>query len=339
MRMKKKILLTGDRPTGKLHFGHYIGSLKSRFEMQKDCETYIMVADAQAATDNFDNIDKVRENIYEVVCDYLAVGIDPKESHIFIQSMIPELAELTMYYMNIVSIQLIGQNPTVKAECKMRGYNESIPAGFYLYPIYQVADITAFQADIVPVGRDQTPMLELTRHVARRFNQLYKQDIITIPEAVYPNIDFNVPGIDGQKMSKSLGNAISLGDDEAKVIKMIKRMKSDENRKSLSDPGDPDNAVAFTYLDLFDDDKAAVEKLKDDYRAGGLPDKVVKERLTEVLLTFLKPIRERREEVAKDKEMIYNILKEGTEMARARASKTLVEVKQAMGISYDFMGL
>ena len=197
--MSKKVLLTGDRPTGPLHMGHYIGSLRNRVKMQEDCETYIMIADAQAFTDNFGDIDKVRRNIFEVVCDYLAVGIDPEKSHIFIQSYIPELPELTLYYLNTVSIQRIGHNPTVKAEMKMRGFNESVPAGFYLYPIFQVADITAFGADYVPVGKDQMPMLELTRDVVRKFNEQFKKEVLVMPEGVYSGLGRTLPGCDGQK--------------------------------------------------------------------------------------------------------------------------------------------
>lgn len=335
----RKVILTGDRPTGALHIGHYIGSLKNRVEMQKDCETYIMVADTQAITDNFDDIKKVRDNIFEVVCDYLAVGIDPQYSNIFVQSYIPELPELTQYYLNTVTIQRIGHNPTVKAEMKMRGYTEGVPAGFYLYPIFQVADITAFGAHYVPVGKDQAPMMELTRDVVRRFNELYKKEVLVVPEGVYPGLGKTLPGHDGQKMSKSLNNAIYLSDDDDTIVKKVKKMKSDPNRKSLEDGGDPDQAIAFTYLDIFHPDKAKVEELKDHYRRGGLPDKVVKEETADILVNLIKPIRERRKKYSQNPDAVYDIINKGTEKARAKAAGTLSAVRDAMGINYEFMSV
>ncbi len=332
--MAKKVLLTGDRPTGPLHLGHYVGSLKNRIEMQGSHEVYIMIADAQALTDNFKDINKVRTNILEVAADYLAVGIDPELCNIFVQSCLPELPELTMYFLNLVTIQQIGHNPTVKAECKMRGFEESVPAGFYLYPIFQVADILAFQAHVVPVGPDQTPMLELARDVARKFNDLYKTKVFVTPEGVYPKMERTLPGFDGQKMSKSLGNAIYLGDAEADVIKKVKKMKSDENRSSPADPGDPEKAIAFTYLDFFDPETSFVDDLKERYRKGGLPDSAVKDRLIQVLLAFLKPIRERREMFHKDPEALFSILQRGTEKAKEKTLNTLSLAKKAMGIEY-----
>ncbi|MBS0584904.1 MAG: tryptophan--tRNA ligase [Verrucomicrobia bacterium] len=335
--MRRKILLTGDRPTGPLHLGHYVGSLKNRIAMQGETDLYVMIADAQAITDNFKDIQKVRTNILEVACDYLAVGLDPEKCHIFIQSCLSELPELTMYFLNLVSIQQIGHNPTVKAECKMRGFDESVPAGFYLYPIFQVADILAFQADIVPVGPDQTPMLELTRDVARKFNDLYKTKLFPTPQGVYPKMEKVLAGFDGQKMSKSLGNAIYLSDPETEVIKKVKKMKSDETRGSIKDPGDPEKAIAFSYLDSFDPDHSFVANLKEKYKEGGLPDSVIKERLIEVLLAFLKPIREKREVFHKDPEAVFSILERGTEKAKEKASQTLAQVKEAMGIRYSFI--
>lgn len=335
--MSKKVLLTGDRPTGPLHLGHYVGSLRSRLELQESAECFIMVADAQAVTDNFGNIEKVRSNVAEVALDYLAVGLEPEKVCMFVQSMVPELFELTAYYLNIYSIQRIMQNPTVKAECQMRGFDESIPAGFALYPISQVADITAFRADLVPVGRDQTPMIELTRDVVKKFSKVYKTDVLKTPKPIYPTLTTNLPGIDGVKMSKSLGNAIYLSDEPEAVIKKIKKMKSDPNRKGIEEPGDPAKAIAFTYLDEFDPDKALVEDLKEHYRAGGLADKVVKERLVEVLLDFLAPIREKRKTLEGDIESVYAILSEGTLKARGVAAETLDLVKGAMGIRYDFL--
>lgn len=333
--MKKKVLLTGDRPTGPLHIGHYFGSLSKRVELQESCETYIMIADAQAITDNHKDINKVKTNIHEVVCDYLAVGIDPQKSHIFIQSLLPQLPELTMYFLNLVTIQRIGHNPTVKAEVKSRGFDEGVPAGFYLYPIFQVSDIVAFQANLVPVGIDQMPMLELSRDIVRKFNELYKTDALVVPEGVFPKDEKTILGLDGQKMSKSLNNAIFLKDEEEEIIKKIKKMKSDPNRKSIEDPGDPDKAIAFSYLELFDLDSKHVEDLKRRYREGGMPDKVVKERLAEVMLDFLRPIRERRREFAKDRDFINKILSDGTNQAYEKANQTLTAVKKAMGIDYD----
>lgn len=330
----KKIVLTGDRPTGPLHLGHYVGSLKKRVELQEACETYIMLADAQAITDNYDDINKVRTNIHEVVCDYLAVGIDPRKSHIFIQSCVHELPELAMFYMNLVTIQHLGHNPTVKAECKMRGFNEGVPAGFYLYPIFQVADITAFKADLVPVGLDQAPMLELTRDIVRKFNTIYKKEVLVSPEAIYPNLKGALPGIDGQKMSKSLGNAISLSDEADVVLKKVKKIQSDPGRKSATDPGDPEKALAFSYLDIFDPDLLFVAELKDRYIRGTVSDKEVKDRLIEVLEAFLTPIRAKRKMYHSDREGVLAIIKEGTLIAKQKAAATLLEVRTAMGINY-----
>ena len=334
--MKKKVLLTGDRPTGALHLGHFIGSLKNRVQLQETCETYVMIADAQALTDNYDDVNKVKNSIHEVVSDYLAVGIDPSKTNIFIQSCIHELPELTMFYMNLVTIQHLGHNPTVKAETKMRGFKEGVPAGFYLYPIYQVADITAFKADIVPVGLDQAPMLELTRDIVRKFNTLYKTEVLVTPEALYPHLKGALPGVDGQKMSKSLGNAIYLSDEKEAIIAKVKKMKSDPGRLSVTDPGDPEKAIAFSYLDAFDPEKSFVEELKERYRKGTVSDKEVKERVIDVLDTFLDPIRTNRKQFYADKSHILSIIKEGTAQARTKAAQTLKGVRAAMGIDYSF---
>ena len=294
-----------------------------------------MIADAQAITDNYDDINKVKTSIHEVVCDYLAVGIDPKKSHIFIQSCVHELPELAMFYMNLVTIQHLGHNPTVKAECKMRGFNEGVPAGFYLYPIFQVADITAFKADLVPVGLDQAPMLELTRDIVRKFNTIYKKEVLVSPEAIYPNLKGALPGIDGHKMSKSLGNAISLGDEPDVVLKKIRKIQSDPSRTSATAPGDPEKAIAFTYLDVFDPEPQYVEELKDRYRRGTVSDKEVKDRLIEVIEAFLIPIRIKRKMFHSDREGVLDIVKEGTLLAREKAARTLLEVRTAMGINYS----
>lgn len=334
LRMKKKVILTGDRPTGPLHLGHYVGSLLKRCELQSSMETFIMLADAQAITDNFKDINKVRTNILEVACDYLAVGIDPKKSHIFIQSQLPALPELAMYYLNLVTIERIGHNPTVKQEVKLRGFKEGVPAGFYLYPLYQVADITAFQADIVPVGPDQAPMIELTRDIVRKFNDLYQTNALVMPEAVYPKGEKTLPGLDGQKMSKSLGNAIYLSDENDEIAKKVKKMKSDPSRTSIEMGGDPEKAIAFTYLDTFDRDEHALKTLKEHYQRGGLPDKVVKERVTEILIALIEPIRERRKTYRSDPEQVFAILKAGTQAAQVKTAHTLHLVKTAMGIEY-----
>ncbi|MCH9621717.1 MAG: Tryptophan--tRNA ligase 2 [Chlamydiia bacterium] len=335
--MKKKTLLSGDRPTGPLHIGHYIGTLKNRIKMQHEYETFIMVADSQAITDYYDNVSKVKQNVYDVVADYIACGIDPQLATIFIQSMIPQLPEITQYLMNVISINRIGHNPTVKTELKQKGFEESVPAGFYLYPIYQASDIIAFDADAVPVGVDQAPMVELTRDVVKKFNSQYSKEVFTEPEAVFAKIEKNLPGLDGNKMSKSLGNAIYLKDSRDEIVKKVKKMKSDASRTSISDPGNPDEAVAFSYLDHFDEDQAEVEKLKEQYRQGGIGDKVIKERTLEVLDAFIAPIRERRAELFEDKSYIEKVLREGTEVAFERAAATLKRQKAAMGLEYDFL--
>ncbi len=334
--MKKKIVLTGDRPTGPLHLGHYVGSLKKRKELQDSTDTFVMLADAQALTDNFDDVGKVRASIHEVVCDYLAVGIDPLKCSIFVQSCVHELPELAMYFMNLVTIQHLGHNPTVKAEMKMRGFDESVPAGFFLYPMYQVADITAFKADLVPVGHDQAPMLELTRFIVSKFNTTYRKDVLVAPEALFPSMKGSLQGLDGVKMSKSLGNAIYLSDETDVVVSKIKKIKSDPGRTSATSPGDPDKALAFSYLEQFDPDPTYVEKLKERYRLGTVSDKEVKDRLTEVLEAFLSEVRVKRKMVYSDVGYIQAILKKGTEKARERASATLSEVRSAMGINYGF---
>ncbi len=332
--MSRKIVLTGDRPTGPLHIGHLAGSLQKRLELQDSCDTYIMIADAQAIPDNVDDINKIRTNIFEVACDYLAVGLSPEKCCIFIQSTIPQLPELAMYYLNLVTIERIGHNPTVKQEVKSKSFKNGVPAGFYLYPLYQVADITAFQANFVPVGKDQTPMIELTRDIVRKFNDTYKTNILIEPQAIYSKLNKTLPGIDGQKMSKSLGNAIYLSDEEDIVIKKIKKIKSDPLKISVDDCGDPDNVIAFTYLDIFDKDIGVVNDLKNRYRQGGLPDRVVKDRLIEVLLSLLKPIRENRKIYHSNRDQIYEILKLGTNIAIEKAKSTLNQVKSAIGISY-----
>ena len=338
--MSKKIILTGDRPTGKLHIGHFVGSLKNRVELQNsgEFETYIMIADAQALTDNAKNPEKVRENVLEVALDYLAVGIDPAKTTIFIQSQIPELPELAMFYANLVSIARLERNPTVKTEIKQKNFGEGVPSGFVFYPISQAADITAFKATHVPVGEDQLPMIELTREIARSFNQTYGQEVLVEPEAILPpaGIERRLPGINGldAKMSKSLNNGIYLGDSFEEMRDKVMKMYTDPDHIRVEDPGKIEGNVVFAYLDVFAKDKEKVAEMKAHYQRGGLGDVAVKKYLIEVLDEILKPIREHRAELAKNPEKVYEILRAGNEKARLQTSKTLAEVKRAMKINY-----
>ncbi|PRX19641.1 tryptophanyl-tRNA synthetase [Orenia metallireducens] len=328
-----KIILTGDRPTGQLHLGHYVGSLENRVKLQNDYKQFVMIADTQALTDNADNPLKVRKNILEVVLDYLAVGIDPKISTIFIQSLVPELAELNMYYLNLVTVNRLKRNPTVKNEIEQKAFKESIPAGFLTYPVSQAADITAFKANLVPVGEDQLPLLEQTVEIVRRFNRIY-EPVLVEPQALVSKAA-RLVGTDGQnKMSKSLGNAISLADSSEVIQEKVMGMFTDPNHLRVEDPGQVEGNPVFIYLDLFDPEQEEVEQLKAHYRRGGLGDVKVKRRLNLVLQDFLKPIRERREEYSKDPKEVMNILRKGSEKARAIAANTLAEVKEAMKINY-----
>lgn len=336
--MKKKIILTGDRPTGKLHLGHYVGSLKNRISLQNEenSELFIMIADQQALTDNANNPKKIIENVTEVALDYLAVGIDPTRTTIFIQSQIPQLAELNMYYLNLVTVSRLHRNPTVKQEINDKKFGESIPAGFFTYPVSQAADITAFRATHVPVGEDQKPMLEQTREIVRDFNRIYDKEVLVLPEIVLPpKNQGRLIGIDGNgKMSKSLGNGIYLSDSPEEIKAKVMKMYTDPNHIHVNDPGQVEGNVVFTYLDIFDPNKEEVEELKAQYRKGGLGDVKIKLRLNDVLQNLLEPIRTRREELAKDKEAIYKILEEGSKKAEEVAAKTLRDVKEAMGINY-----
>lgn len=330
----KKIILTGDRPTGKLHLGHYVGSLSARVNLQTSHRQFVMIADAQALTDHADQPEKIRLNILEVALDYLAVGIDPKISTIFIQSMVPALPELTMYFLNLVTWNRLKHNPTVKLEIQQKGYGEEVPAGFMVYPISQAADITAFKAEVVPVGDDQIPMIEQTVELVRKFNRLYQTNVLVEPKAITSQIA-RLPGIDGKaKMSKSLNNAIYLGDSVADVSKKVKGMYTDPGHLRVEDPGKVEGNPVFTYLDAFGKDVEKIAELKEHYARGGLGDSVVKKYLLEVLLEFLEPIRQRREEAAKDPERVMKYLLDGTETAIHVAHQTLVEVRQAMGINY-----
>ena len=343
-----KIILTGDRPTGKLHVGHFVGSLQRRVLLQNTGDfkdIYIMIADAQALTDNIENPEKVRQNIIEVALDYLSCGLDPAKSTLFIQSQIPELCELTFYYMDLVTVSRLQRNPTVKAEIQMRNFEASIPVGFFTYPISQAADITAFKATTVPVGDDQLPMIEQTREIVRKFNQVYAP-VLVEPEALLPDTEASrrLPGTDGKaKMSKSLGNCIYLSDTADDVRQKIMNMYTDPTHLLVSDPGHVEGNAVFTYLDAFCRDEhferylpdyANLDELKAHYTRGGLGDVKVKKFLNNVMQETLEPIRVRRAEFEKDIPAVYEILKKGSETARQTAAKTLSEVKSAMKINY-----
>ena len=339
--MDKKVILAGDRPTGRLHIGHYIGSLRNRVELQnsnKFDEIFVMIADAQALTDNAKNPKKVQENVLEVALDYLAVGLNPEKTTIFIQSQVPQLAELSQYYANLVSISRLERNPTVKTEIKQKNFGEGVPSGFVFYPISQAADITAFKATTVPVGEDQAPMIELTREIARSFNQTYNSNVLVEPEMFLAEegISRRLPGIDGinSKMSKSLNNGIYLADSYEEMKAKVMKMYTDPDHIRVEDPGKIEGNVVFAYLDVFAKDKQKVEEMKAHYQKGGLGDVAVKMYLVEVLDEFLKPIREKREELAKNPEEVYKMLAIGSEKARSKAQETLAEVKDAMQINY-----
>lgn len=336
--MSKEIILTGDRPTGKLHIGHYVGSLINRVQLQNsgDYESFIMIADQQALTDNARNPEKIRRSLTEVALDYLAVGIDPSKSIIFVQSQIPELNELTMHYLNLVTVARLERNPTVKNEIKEKNFNMSIPAGFLVYPVSQAADITAFKATVVPAGEDQLPMIEQTREIVRSFNSIYNKDVLVEPRVILPKEGLGrLPGIDGNaKMSKSLNNAIYLSDEPEVIKKKIMSMYTDPNHIKVEDPGQVENNTVFTYLDAFAKDKDKVEEMKEHYKRGGLGDVKVKKYLNEILQAELEPIRSRRKEYEKNMDYVYETLKFGSERARAKASSTLEEVREAIGINY-----
>ncbi|GIC72076.1 tryptophan--tRNA ligase [Limosilactobacillus fermentum] len=335
--MEKKVILTGDRPTGKLHIGHYVGSLRERVKMQESGEydPFIMIADQQALTDNARDPEKIRRSLTEVALDYLAVGLDPAKSTLFVQSQIPALAELNLYYLNLVTVSRLERNPTVKAEIQQKNFNRSIPAGFFTYPVSQTADITAFKANLVPVGDDQEPMLEQAREIVRTFNSIYGE-VLVEPEGVFPpKGQGRIPGLDGNaKMSKSLGNAIYLSDDEDTLKKKVMSMYTDPNHIHVEDPGQVEGNVVFTYLDIFDKDTAKVQELKDHYRHGGLGDVKIKRYLMEVLNAELAPIRQRRAEFAKELPAVMDMLKAGSDRANQVAAQTLDEVKDAMGLNY-----
>ena len=343
-----KIILTGDRPTGRLHVGHYVGSLKRPVELQNSGEydeIYIMIADAQALTDNADNPEKVRQNIIEVALDYMSCGLDPDKTNMFIQSQIPELCELTCYYMNLVTVSRLQRNPTVKTEIKMRNFETSIPVGFFTYPISQASDITAFKATTVPAGEDQMPMVEQTKEIVHKFNSVYGETL-TEPEILLPENQacMRLPGIDGKaKMSKSLGNCIYLSDSAEDVGKKVMSMYTDPDHIKVSDPGKIEGNTVFTYLDAFCrkdhferylPDYAGLDELKEHYKRGGLGDVKVKKFLNSVLQEELEPIRAKRKELEQNIPYVYEVLKKGTAAAKAKAESTLSEVKAAMKINY-----
>jgi tryptophanyl-tRNA synthetase len=345
--MKKQILVTGDRPTGKLHLGHYVGTLRKRVELQDDpkYKQYVFISDQQALTDNARNPELIRTNLIEVALDYLAVGISPEKTVLFVQSQIPELAELTMYYMNLVTVARLQRNPTVKEEIKQKEFKASIPAGFLLYPVSQAADITAFEADFVPAGEDQEPVIEQTREIVRTFNSIYGE-VLVEPQVMLPDLKAcnRLPGVDGQsKMSKSLGNAIYLADKPEEVQQKIMKIFTDPNHLKVSDPGTVEGNTMFTFLDAFCTDThfveylpeySCLEELKEHYRRGGLGDIKVKKFLNKILQAELAPIRQRRQQLEENKREVYQILLDGSLIAREVAAKTLERVRNAIGLNY-----
>jgi tryptophanyl-tRNA synthetase len=330
-----KRILTGDRPTGPLHLGHYAGSLQNRVRLQNEYDTYVLIADVQALTDNFEHPEKLAGNVFEVALDYLAVGLDPGKAKFVVQSMVPELAELTIYFMNLVTVATLERNPTVKEEIKQRNFVKGVPVGFWSYPISQAADITIFKADLVPVGEDQLPMIEQAREIARRFNRLYGKVLIE-PRAMLGAVA-RLPGTDGgAKMSKSLGNCIYLGDPPETVRKRVMSMFTDTTRVHPTDPGHVEGNPVFTYHDVFNPNKEEVEELKDRYRKGAVGDVEVKQLLFNALNSFLSPIRERRLEFQSNPKHVYEIIIEGTRQGRELARATMDEVRAAMKIAYKF---
>lgn len=344
--MERKTILTGDRPTGKLHLGHYAGSLRNRVELQNSdkYDMYVFIADMQALTDNAKNPQKVRDNIIEVALDYLSVGLDPEKTCIFVQSQIPALSELTMYYMNLVSLARLKRNPTIKSEIKERGFGETIPVGFLTYPISQAADITAFDADLVPVGEDQAPILEQDIEIVRTFNSIYGETLKEPKQLTPENICKRLPGIDGKnKMSKSLGNCIYLSDTSEEVTKKVMTMYTDPNHIKIEDPGDTKNNPVFMYLEAFSTDEhfakylpefKNLEDLKTHYEQGGVGDVKIKKFLANVLNDVLTPIRERRAIYENNIEAVYKMLEEGSQKARAKSEEVLTRVRKAIGVEY-----
>lgn len=332
--MAKEIILTGDRPTGPLHLGHYVGSLANRVALQEEHAQFVMIADVQALTDHADTPVLIHKHVLQVALDYLAVGIDPKKTTIFIQSMVPQIADLTMFYMNLVTVARLQRNPTVKTEIQQKGFGASIPAGFFVYPVSQAADITCVKATLVPVGEDQLPMIEQTNEIVRTFNRTYNCNVLVECKALVPKAA-RLAGIDGKaKMSKSLGNAIYLSDPIDVVAKKVRSMYTDPNHLRVTDPGKIEGNIVFEYLDVFDADSKKVQELKDHYQRGGLGDMTVKNYLLEVLEQFLAPVRIKRAEFAQDPQAVMNMLKAGTEHTAEVAEQTLKEVKEVMHLVY-----
>ena len=330
----KEIILTGDRPTGPLHLGHYVGSLENRVALQEKYKQYVMIADVQALTDNFQNPEVVRKYVLELGFDYLAVGLDPKKTTIFIQSMIPQIAELTVLYLNLVTVARLERNPTVKTEIKQKGFARSIPAGFFMYPVSQAADITVVKGTIVPVGEDQLPMIEQTNEIVRSFNRIYKKEVLPEAKALIPKVA-RLAGTDGSaKMGKSLNNAIFLSDSMDVVKKKVMSMYTDPDHLRIQDPGKIEGNTVFMYLDVFDPDKKEVESLKEQYQKGGLGDVILKKRLISVLENFLSPMQQRRKEFEKDPQQVMDMLLAGTKATLEVAEQTMHDVKEAMHLNY-----
>lgn len=331
---EKQIVLTGDRPTGPLHLGHYVGSLMNRIKLQHEYTQYVMIADLQALTDNFDNPQKVRDNVLQVMLDYLAVGIDPAKTTIFIQSKIPQIAELTILYLNLVTVNRLKRNPTVKAEIQQKAFGESLPAGFLMYPVHQAADITVVKGTLVPVGADQLPMIEQTNEIVRSFNRIYETDVLVEAHALVSHVE-RLPGTDGNvKMGKSLGNAIFLSDEADVVAKKVMTMYTDPHHIHVNDPGTVEGNIVFTYLDIFNPDKQRTQELKEHYQRGGLGDITVKKYLIEVLNTMLEPIRLKRKEYVQDPHAVMKILQDGTEKVVDVAAGTMSQVRHAIKLDY-----
>lgn len=331
--MTKPIILTGDRPTGQLHLGHYVGSLENRVKLQDSHQQFVMIADMQALTDNADNPEKVRNNVIEVALDYLAVGLDPQKTTMFIQSAVPELSELTMFYLNLVTVARLQRNPTVKSEMQQKGFGADVPAGFLMYPVSQAADITAFKAQFVPVGEDQLPVIEQTNEIVRKFNSIYGEVLVEAKGVLSTHT--RLAGLDGKaKMSKSLGNCIYLADDADTLKKKVFSMFTDPEHIKVEDPGKIEGNMVFAYLDVFGEDKAAIAEMKAHYQRGGLGDMKVKRYLLEVLEAKFGPIRDRRNHFAEDKAAVMDIIRQGSIKAKEVAAQTLAEVRKAIGVQY-----
>lgn len=334
MEKMNRVVLTGDRPTGPLHLGHYVGSLANRIALQEHYKQYVMIADVQALTDNYENPKKVHDNVYQVMLDYLSVGIDPLKTTFFIQSQIPQIAELTVFYLNLVTVNRLKRNPTVKTEIHQKGFGDSIPAGFLMYPVSQAADITIVKAELVPVGEDQLPMIEQTNELVRSFNRIYKQQVFPEVEPLVPALA-RLSGTDGKaKMSKSLNNAIFLSDSADVVAQKVRAMYTDPLHVRVEDPGTVEGNPVFEYLDAFDVDKEKVRELKEHYRRGGLGDMVLKRRLIDILNAFLDPIRTQRGLYEQDKSVVMQILKQGTQATHETAERTLRQVRDVMSLIY-----